>query len=51
MPYPIAVGDGYSLVPGCDKLLSTCGTKFANVSNFRGEPHLPGMDEILRGPA
>ena len=51
MPYPIAVGDGYSLVPGCDKLLSTCSTKFSNVINFRGEPHLPGMDEILRGPA
>jgi len=50
MPYAIAIGDAYSLVPGCDKLLATCIGKFANVLNFRGEPHLPGQDAILRGP-
>jgi len=44
------VGDAYSLIPGCDKLLTTCRDKFSNVDNFRGEPHLPGMDAILRGP-
>jgi len=51
MPYAIAVSDTYSLVPGCDKLLSTCIAKFNNVINFQGEPHLPGMDAVLRGPA
>jgi uncharacterized phage protein (TIGR02218 family) len=51
MPYAVAVGDAYSLIPGCDKLLTTCRDKFSNVDNFRGEPHLPGMDAILRGPA
>ena len=51
MTYAIAIGDGYSLVPGCDKLLATCIVKFSNVVNFRGEPHLPGMDELLKGPA
>lgn len=50
MPYALAVGDGYSLVPGCDRLLATCIAKFANVERFRGEPHLPGQDAILRGP-
>jgi uncharacterized phage protein (TIGR02218 family) len=50
MPYALAVGDGYSLQPGCDKLLATCIAKFSNVDNFRGEPHLPGQDAILRGP-
>jgi uncharacterized phage protein (TIGR02218 family) len=50
MPYAVAVGDAYSLIPGCDKLLTTCRDKFSNVDNFRGEPHLPGMDAILRGP-
>lgn len=50
MPYAVSVGDGYSLIPGCDKLLSTCIGKFGNVVNFRGEPHLPGQDKVLRGP-
>jgi len=50
MPYAIAVGDAYSLVPGCDKLLTTCRDKFSNIVRFRGEPHLPGQDAILRGP-
>lgn len=50
MPYAVEVGNTYSLVPGCDKLLSTCIAKFSNVLNFRGEPHLPGNDEVLRGP-
>jgi uncharacterized phage protein (TIGR02218 family) len=50
MPYAVAVGHAYSMVPGCDKLLATCRDKFSNVDNFRGEPHLPGMDALLRGP-
>lgn len=50
MPYAVAVGHTYSMVPGCDKLLATCIAKFSNVINFRGEPHLPGNDAILRGP-
>lgn len=50
MPYAIAIGDTYSMPPGCDKLLATCRDKFANVVRFRGEPHLPGQDLILRGP-
>jgi uncharacterized phage protein (TIGR02218 family) len=50
MPYTLAVGDGYSLEPGCDKLKATCIAKFSNVLNFRGEPDLPGQDAILRGP-
>lgn len=50
MPYAVAVGHAYSLTPGCDKLLATCIAKFSNVVNFRGEPHLPGQDRLLRGP-
>lgn len=47
MPYAIAASDSYSLVKGCDKTLATCRDRFANVANFRGEPHVPGMDRIL----
>ena len=35
----------------CDHSLATCRDVFANVSNFRGFPHLPGPDFILSGPA
>ena len=38
------------LVEGCDHRLSTCATRFGNAVNFRGEPHLPGMDLITRYP-
>lgn len=35
---------------GCDKAFSTCVERFANAANFRGEPHLPGMDHLTRYP-
>lgn len=47
MPYSIAPGDAYSLQKGCDKTLSICHGRFANVANFRGEPHVPGIDRML----
>lgn len=46
----IAMGDSFRIWPGCDKRLVTCRTKFANVINFRGEPHVPGTDAMLRIP-
>jgi uncharacterized phage protein (TIGR02218 family) len=39
-----------SLVEGCDKTIATCSSRFANVMNFRGEPHLPGNDILTRYP-
>lgn len=41
-PFPIKAGDTGTIVPGCDKQLSTCKNKFANELNFRGEPYVPG---------
>ncbi|MEH3102679.1 MAG: DUF2163 domain-containing protein [Sphingomonas phyllosphaerae] len=38
------------LVEGCDRRLATCAARFANVANFRGEPHLPGVDLLTRYP-
>lgn len=35
---------------GCDRQLSTCRDRFANVPNFRGFPHIPGNDFVLRYP-
>lgn len=48
--YDIAVGDAYTVYPGCDKLLSTCKAVFSNVVNFRGFPYIPGPDKALRYP-
>ncbi len=45
---PIVVGDTFRVTGGCDKRFATCGTKFANVPNFRGFPHMPGNDFVLR---
>lgn len=47
-PFSIQVGDAFSIFPGCNKLISTCNDRFSNVNNFRGEPHLPGQDRVLR---
>lgn len=47
VPYPISVGDTYSLVKGCDKTISTCHGTYNNVVNFRGEPLIPGIDRML----
>lgn len=46
-PYNIQIGDTFTVHAGCDKRLTTCRNKFNNAINFGGEPHLPGIDEIL----
>lgn len=48
MPHAITIGDTYSLQAGCDKTLSTCASRFSNAVNFRGEPHVPGIDNMLQ---
>lgn len=47
-PYPVSVGDAYSLTAGCGKrFIEDCKTRFNNADNFRGEPYLPGTDQML----
>ncbi len=48
MPYDIQISDTYSIEAGCDKTFETCKSRFSNVINFRGEPHVPGTDRILQ---
>jgi len=45
---PIEVGNTFSIFAGCDKRFETCQAKFANAANFRGFPHIPGQDTIIR---
>jgi len=47
-PYQIQVGDNFEAIAGCDKTVSTCKSKFDNIINFRGEPHIPGTDQISK---
>lgn len=47
---PPAIGDRVILREGCDHTLATCAARFANAVNFRGEPFLPGNDQLIRRP-
>lgn len=46
----VAVGDSLAVTAGCDRRFATCKAKFANAVNFRGFPHIPGSDYVLRHP-
>jgi uncharacterized phage protein (TIGR02218 family) len=48
--HPIQVGDAFTVRPGCDKTFATCEAKFDSAVNFRGFPHVPGNDQVLRYP-
>ena len=45
---PLEAGQTFEVTAGCDKHLDTCAAKFANVANFRGFPHMPGNDVLVR---
>lgn len=49
MPWllPVAVGDTFKVVAGCDKTATTCDQKFANKSNFGGAIDVPVPDKAL----
>lgn len=47
-PTKVAVGDRVRVWEGCDKRFATCAGRFGNAANFRGEPHVPGGDLLLR---
>jgi uncharacterized phage protein (TIGR02218 family) len=44
----VAIGDEFTIVPGCRKTLEECRDRYDNVVNFRGFPHIPGLDEMLK---
>ena len=47
----VQVGDTFSVIAGCRKRMAEdCITKFDNVLNFQGEPHLPGIDAVTKPP-
>ncbi|MDO9414019.1 MAG: DUF2163 domain-containing protein [Pseudolabrys sp.] len=50
MPQAIAPGDTFTVTAGCDKRFTTCRDRFNNIVNFRGFPHIPGNDFVVRYP-
>lgn len=46
----VSAGDVARLEAGCDKRAETCRAKFGNFLNFRGFPHIPGEDWLMRYP-
>jgi uncharacterized phage protein (TIGR02218 family) len=50
LPSAAQVGDTFTVTAGCDRQFATCKAKFANAVNFRGFPHMPGNDFVLRVP-
>ena len=46
----VETGHAFTIRAGCDKRAETCGAKFANMLNFRGFPHIPGQDTVIRYP-
>lgn len=46
----VVPGDTLVATAGCDRRFATCKAKFANAVNFRGFPHIPGSDFVLRHP-
>ena len=49
-PHFEGAGALVELSEGCDGTLATCRDRLDNVANFRGEPHLPGIDLLTRYP-
>lgn len=47
----VLAGDAVTLTAGCDKSPSTCQSKFGNIVNFRGFPHMPGNDRVIAYPS
>lgn len=57
-PFPVApaIGDTFSVYPGCDKQQATCsnastsvGAPFNNLPHFSGQPYIPVPETILDG--
>lgn len=46
-PFDIAGGDTFTITAGCDHTLEMCKL-YSNAANFRGEAHIPGVEQISR---
>ncbi len=42
-----SAGDTFTIIPGCDKQISTCLSKYNNLANFAGTPFIPTPEASL----
>jgi uncharacterized phage protein (TIGR02218 family) len=47
-PFPVLATQTVELLVGCDRTFAQCVAKFDNAVNFRGEPHVPGIDKVMK---
>ena len=47
IPHDSKIGDVIIIKPGCNKTLAMCYQVYDNILNFRGEPHIPNIGDIL----
>jgi uncharacterized phage protein (TIGR02218 family) len=45
--FPVATGDEFQLLPGCDRSLGTCTNVFANQAHFGGMPFIPAPEDAV----
>lgn len=45
--FDLTAGEKINIFAGCNKSLQMCKTIYNNVTNFRGEPNLPTMGDVL----
>jgi uncharacterized phage protein (TIGR02218 family) len=45
--FPVAPGDEFQLLPGCDRSLGTCTNVFANQVHFGGMPFIPAPENAV----
>lgn len=47
----VQAGDTLTVTAGCNKTSAECRSKFGNLLNFRGFPHMPGDDVVASYPS
>ncbi len=50
LPIAVQPGDRIRIEAGCERTMVACRSKFDNLTNFRGFPHIPGEDWISSYP-
>ncbi len=45
--FPVAIGDEFTLLPGCDHTVATCQGVFNNLANFGGFPYIPPPEDAV----
>jgi uncharacterized phage protein (TIGR02218 family) len=45
--YPVANGDSFELLPGCDHTVNTCASVFGNYDRFGGFPYIPPPEQAV----